>query len=483
MAEVFMWGQFRMKYIFMVFILLFGASSQAMNIIPVGNDNNTLYYKIGGGSNFHLPPVSDTASIKLDASADIGIGPSCGAFNPAIAIKNSINDLKNSIDTLETDIVASATASIIALPMYLFAQANPSAYQIFNNGLLSAHKQLDISVKSCETIRSQISQGKNPYQDWATISAGDSWKKKISLDGNTDINSAKKDIDAHSGDDGVAWVTGKKDTLTGTIRAGGKDQDPVNVIADTTKAGYNALLSRSNLDEERPADSSGSSSELARFFPTPKSAEDWITNVIGDQKITTCNDDNCKANQASTIGHGLLPHITSCAQDKDDCADNIRKILTDLVTGNQEINRKNLDSISADGTAISPEVVNSLKNLDSTEQSILVNKLSQEIAMERIINKALIARNILMTGSQVPVISANNPAQVIIEHGIKKLDNDIQSLTFESNTRKQLMSDTVSQILSYSKEQERASARITASPNAPQMMDNGALPLDDGDKK
>ena len=112
-----------------------------------------------------------------------------------------------------------------------------------------------------------------------------------------------------------------------------------------------------------------------------------------------------------------------------------------------------------------------------------MNKLSQEIAMERIINKALIARNILMTGSQVPVISANNPAQVIIDHGIKKLDNDIQSLTFESNTRKQLMSDTVSQILRYSKQQESASTNILAPANQPRMMDNGAMPIDDGDLK
>ena len=474
-----------MKYIVLAYFLIFTTVTQAMNIIPIGNDNNTLYYKIGGGSNFHLPPVSDTTSIKLDANANLSIGPSCSSFNPALTIKNSINDLKDSADNLEQSIVASATASIVQMPMYLFAQANPSAYQLFNNGLLAAHKQLDISVKSCETIRDQISRGKNPYQDWGTISAGDSWKKKLSLmpSGDADINHAKKDIDQHAGDEGVQWVTGKKDSADGAIHAGGKEQPPVNVIADTSKAGYNALLNRSDLADERPAERDGPGSVLAHFFPTPKSAQDWITNVLGDQTITTCNDADCRRSQGSYIGHGLLAHITSCSEDKDDCVDTIRNNFVDLVSGKQESNRKNLDNISAEGTAISPEVINSLQGLDTTQQSILINKIAQEVAMERIINKALVARSILMTGAQVPIISANHPAQVIIDYAVKKLDNDIQSLISESKTRKELMTDTVSQILTYSKQQESESANISPASVPTAIMDNGAIPSEGGDKR
>jgi len=232
---------------------------------------------MGGGSDFAMPPVSDT-TIRIHSKADLGLGNSCQSYNPALSITNSINDLKSASDNLEQSVVASATGGLVQLPTYLLAQANPTAYNLLNNALINAHNKLAITTKSCETVKNQISNGKNPYQDWGTIAVGDQWKKQLSLTSKSeaDINQSKKEIEAHGGENGVSWVQGNIDS-DGSIHAGGKGQPPVHVIGDTVKAGFNVMLNR---DLQSNADIQ--TEEMAQYFRNPRAASYWLTSVVGD---------------------------------------------------------------------------------------------------------------------------------------------------------------------------------------------------------
>jgi len=464
-----------MKNLITALLVTFSITTYASNIIPVGNGNNKLYYKIGGGNDFELPPVADTSTTVLNAKTNLGTGYSCSAFNPALSIANSINDLKDSTDNLEQNVVSNATGSLVQIPMYLLAQANPTAYNLLNNSLLSAHKQLSVSTKSCEAVKEQISQGKNPYQDWGTLSVDNQWKKHLTLisSGNEDINQVKKNIDTTSGDNGVPWVQGQSDSDS-SLYAGGKSQPSIHVIADTVKAGYNTLLNR-DLQSDADAPNNGTDDQLKQYFPNPKAAVDWTTNVLGDQVVTTCNDDTCKKQQGNLVGHGLLPWITSCQINPTDCVDTIRDNFGNLITGNMPITKDNLDKISADGIAVSPDVISSIQRMDTSQQKIIINKLSQEVAMQRVMDKAFIAKNILSTGAQIPVVSSNHPAQVIIGQAITNLDNDIRSLAFESQTRKATVSDTLSQTLNFSNQQQQDAMRVPAVSSSPSLMENGAM--------
>ena len=456
-------------------------NTYATDIIPTGNNNNMLYYKVGGGSDFALPPVQNTQTINLNADADLGAGYTCGAFNPAQSITNSLNDLKDSTDNIEQAVVSNATGSISEMPMYFLAQASPTAYNLLNNMLLKAHNQIDVSTKSCEQVKNEISRGQNPYQDWGNIAVGDQWKKHLSLTatGNEDINDAKKDVDVNPGKSGVPWVTGSKDAPnSNSYHAGGLSQPPVHAIADTVRAGYNAMLMR-DLNDNSAAPQGG---DLAAQFPQPADAVNWITNVVGDQTITTCNDDSCKQAQGGISGRGLLPWITTCSDsNKTYCADNIRTNLSNLVTGRSSITKDNLEAVSASGLIISPQVIAAIRNMDNTQQGIIVNKLAQEVATQHVIDRALIARDILQTGSQIPVIASNKPAQTIINQAIQHLDKDIQSLAFESQVRRQMMSDTISNILGYQSDQQIAAMSVPKVTPAQPLMQNSAI--NSGDQK
>jgi len=336
---------------------------------------------------------------------------------------------------------------------------------------LSSHKKIEISTKSCETVRDEISNGKNPYQDWETLAVGDQWKRHLSLTatGDADINHAKKDIDAHGGEDGVTWVQGTKDN-DGSIRAGGKSQPSIHVIADTVKAGFNVMLKR-DLQSENDA----SSSEMGRYFKNPRAAMEWMTSVVGDQAITTCNDDHCKKAQGSVVGGGLLPWVTSCQADSDNCSDTIRDELGKLVTGNEPVTKANLLKVSADEIVMSPEVIAAIRRMDSSQQIMIIDKLSQEVSLQRVMNKALIARDILGAGAQVPAIAANHPAQAVIGHAIKNLDDDIRSLAFERQIRRQTISSTISETLKFENQQQQDAMRITPVTSSMSLMENGAI--------
>lgn len=446
--------------------------SFASDTVPLGNTNNMLYYKIGGGDNYVLPPLQDTKSINLGASSDLGSGYSCGAFNPLVSIKNTFNNLKNSADNIQNSVIQNVTGSIAEIPMYAIAQADPDLYNLLNNTLLGAHQQLDVTTKACQTVKQEIGQGKNPYKDWAMLAVGNQWKKHLSLtaDGEEDVNEAKTQIETHPGDDGVPWVQGNK-TSDGTY-AGGVGQPSIHVIADTTQAGYNALLNHDlNSNDPAPANT-----QLATDFATPQEAQAWITNVVGDQVVTTCTTDpSCQKAQAGTAGRGLLPWITTCTSStQSDCVDNIRTHLTDLVTGAAPLTKENLNAVSASGVMISPEVITAIRSMDKTQQGIVVNKLAQEAATQRIMDKAFIARNILQTGAQVPVIAANHPAQTVIQQSINALDKDIQSLSFESQIRKQMMSNTLSEVLAMQQSNQQSAIAMPKTTSAQPFINNGA---------
>ena len=446
------------------------------DLVPVGNPNTGLYYKIGGGNNYVLPPVQSSNSIYLNSDADLGAGYSCGAFNPLTSIRNSFNDIKNSVDNIEQSIITNLQGSIAEYPMYLLAQADPDLYNLINNTLLASHQKIDVSSKTCSVVKEEISQGKNPYQDWATISVNDQWKKHLSLTatGDEDINDAKKDIDAHSGDDGVPWVEGTK-TSEGHY-AGGKGQPVIHVVSDTVKAGYNALLNR-DLSSDAAAPNNASNTALVKFFPNPQAAQNWITSVVGDQNITTCTTDaSCQRSQGGVAGRGLLPWITSCSSSMPNlCAENIRDNLTKLVSNQTSMTNENLSAVSADGVMISPQIITAIRGMDSTQQGIVVNKLSQEVATQRVIDVALLARNIVQTGSQVPVVASNKPAQSVLQQSIQTLDNDIQSLSFESKIRKEMTSNTLSTILDYQQAQQQAAISVPKTNPALPFVNNSAI--------
>jgi len=421
--------------------------------VPIGD--SPFYYQIGGGDDFSLPPTMDSTTIHLKAETSLTEGSDCGVFKPDATFEDYFNG--NEIQDLTNQVYDSAQGAIEELPGYLLSKTDPSLYNMMTNNMLGANAQFNLKTKSCNAIKQQINAGENPYQDFATVSVNNQLKKQISLaknDNNKDVVKTMQNISANGGNAGIPWVQGNDDG-TGTKMAGGQGQPVVHVIQDTTTAGYNVLLGRNTDDTSTPSQNS-QNAYLVSVWASPTDAATWVVQTIGDMSVTTC--DGCDKNQ--TPGKGLRYWVEVCTDDNQDyCAKNLSTKIDDMVTGNEDVNKDNLLAVSAPGVIINEAVISAIKQMDATTQSIVINKLGEEASAQKVFNMAMLARRVLETGSEVPVIASDKPAQTQIHKGMKKLDDDIQSMTFEQNARKSMMSNTVASILDYSKAQNAQSAQ------------------------
>jgi integrating conjugative element protein (TIGR03755 family) len=442
----------------------------ASGLIPAVKSG--LYYQMGGGNDVPLPAFYNTSTIPLDVDGDVGLGFDCGAFNPVASIKNSLNNIKNSALNVEHQVLNDATSAITEFPLYELSRADPNLYNLITRAMAGAREDIAVSTKSCEVMQSEIASGQDPYANWGQISLGNSWKQTIGTaetSGNGDINQARQKVSQDAGRSGVPWVN--PDALSSisgvsTHNAGGVNQPPIHIIHDTALSGY-GVIENSNHTTLAHSIANHTHSELATVFPTAHSAADWITNVVGDEIITTYNN----GSKNSQPGVGLYTDIEY--QTKQ-----IIPKLQALVIGNTPLTLDNLNAISPENMTLSPDIIRTIQRQPKVIQGIVINKLAQNIAAMMVINKARLAMRILQSGSRIPAIYANQAAQKNIQQAISWLQQDIQNILMFIKARQELMSNMLSTVLSAGQSQETDNTAVAVpKPQLPEM-EHGAVLLE-----
>lgn len=97
--------------------------------------------------------------------------------------------------------------------------------------------------------------------------------------------------------------------------------------------------------------------------------------------------------------------------------------------------------------AVSPQLLAALRRLPPDTRDVAVNRLSQELAMHRVIDKALVARAALLTGMSLPQVTAAGDAMRDTQASIDRLTHYIDDLMYEARVRKELTSQTALAIM------------------------------------
>jgi integrating conjugative element protein (TIGR03755 family) len=407
------------------------------------------YYEIGGAQPVSAPANPLVTSVTLGGSAELGAGYSCGKFDPVAAVSNSLNQIGAGIDNMMNAMMAAAGAAIAALPALILQRANPGLYDLFQNALLRAQATMELATKSCEQMEAEIAKGKNPYADLITLSKGNDWKVQMGIGGN-DAVTAKDAVETSNGDNGVPWLGGQ---------AGGTGQPVLEFTGDIVKAGY-------NINMNRPITATGpgaSGARLTEIWATPADARDWVVDVVGENIVTTC--DTCRKD--SIPGTGLLPKLNQEAND-------VTIEMQNLVGGTMPLTLDNLNKITAPGVAITRQVIEAIREMPASEQSLIMGRLVSEISTARTVEKALFARRLLLSGRQVPEVYATEVAREHADTSIAELDKEIENLLFETRVRKEVVSNTIVTLL------QRAAARRQASLNTPKVSPLDPRPLRNG---
>ena len=468
-----------MKIIAITTTLLLAAGQAAFanlssQLIP-GQGN--LYYEIGGGDITPLPYDSGT-NIRLNVGGNASLGLNCGAFNPETSIMNSLNGVGHSFGKMAADVKNNLTGMIIGEAGYEMAKAMPNVYKFMRDGFSLGQDGFSLSTKSCQTMLSEVDQGKNPGKDWMNAAMGQDWQYHMSLassqaakegllgSNSNDITQAQSTIDQDAGKSGVQWVQGI--SKKGQTFAGGKFQPTIKLTSDTVIAGYNVLLgnNRSYDDMTTPMQISVNQG-ITGIFASPIDAGKWAEYVIGENTITTYSG----GSKMATPGKGLLHYIESQTQQ-------IKPILARLVEEQttQNINLKELQKLNSPKITISPGVISAIQKInDPTLQAIWVSRIAQGIAANRVINKAELVRQFLLVGSQVPAISANSAAQKGIESDMQHLNMFINSVRQGPENTRTFLSGSISDLLHAVHNQEVSNASIQASSSLGPLMENGAI--------
>jgi len=409
------------------------------------------YYEIGGAEPVSVPANPAVVSVTLGGSAQLGLGYSCGKFDPVAAVTNTLNNVGAGVDNMMNAMTAAATSAIAALPALILQRANPGLYDLFQNALIKAEETMQLATKSCEQMEAEIAQGKNPYADLITLSKGNDWKVQMGVGGN-DAVTAKTTVESSNGDNGVPWIGGQ---------AGGSGQPVLEFTGDIVEAGYNINMNRAVTDATPvPA---ASSTRLSEIWPSPVDARDWTVEVVGENIVTTC--DTCRKD--SIPGTGLLPKLY---QESTSVTTEIQN----LVSGVTPPTLANLDQITAPGVAITRQVIEAIREMPASEQSLIMGRLVSEISTARTLEKALFARRLLLSGRQVPEVYATEVAREHADNSIAELDKEIENLLFETRVRKEVVSDTVTTLL------QRAAARRQSALTVPEVPTLDPNPLRGG---
>jgi integrating conjugative element protein (TIGR03755 family) len=414
-------------------------------------EDSLWYYEIGGAEPVSAPANPSVVSVTLGGSAELGLGYSCGKFDPVAAVTHTLNNIAGGVDNMTNAMTAAATAAIAALPALILQRANPGLYDLFQNALLQAEEVMQLATQSCEQMEAEIAAGKNPYADLITLSKGNDWKLQMGIGGN-DAVTAKEAVETANGANGVPWIGGP---------AGGAGHPVLQFTGDLVKAGYNLHMNRP-VTAEGPV-STTESARLAAIWPTPEEARDWVVDVVGENIVTTC--DTCRKD--SIPGTGLLPKLH---QESEAVAEELEA----LVSGETPLDLETLEAVTAPGIAVTRQVIEAIREMPATEQGLIIGRLVAEISTARTIEKALYARRLLLTGRQVPEVYATEVAREHADASIAELDREIESLLFETRVRRELVSDTVAVLL------RRAAARRQSSLNVPQVSPVDPRPLSHG---
>jgi len=415
----------------------------------VPGDKSLLYYRIGGGEPVSRPANPTSTTLKLGLSGSARRNYSCGRFDVGVTIDN----LMNGFSSLGTKLTNAVRANLLALPLYILQRASPGLYELFQTYQKKAEAEWNIALKSCEEMEAQIKQGGDPYAEWISLAKGENWKD-ISLS-TRDAVLAKQRVESDGGVNGLTWIGGAK--------RGGRNQAAIEVIRDMTQAGYNVTMNR-------PAAASPTTvfpptTKLATAFPSPSVAADWLVSVIGDRQISLCDEVACQA-KASTPGSGLLP--------KYEAERPVAEVqLQAVVSGSASPSYADLEKASAPGVAVSRELVEALRSLRPAERQLAVGRLSMEVAQARVVDKALMLRNVLLTGGGVPE-TGWEPAQKELRERVDLLNRHLDDLLFETRVRREVVSSTATHLI----ESFRADQATSAATRQQERTDN--RPLENG---
>lgn len=386
----------------------------------IGDD---VLYSVGGGSAVSMGSAGNMDSISIGGGWNTNL--ICGNMNLSSTLENQLNGASQGFQTIMGSMLTNATQAVASLPGLILQRANPALYNLITNGILQGRLDFDRSKGTCRAIADKMVDVAGRQMGWNKLAEGQAMTQAVAR--TSDAVTAVSEVEKKSGNDGVTWVGGNK--------AGGAGQQPIKVVSDITRAGYNLMTGRSPTETSSISAATCGNGLVCNTWSSPKEATDFANRVLGEQQQQTC--DTC-TKTATTAGVGLTPLIQEAYDTK-------LKALNGLITGSVAATSENLALASSDSLPITRGVVEALRT--EQDQDVLAKRLASDVALSEVLGKALLLQRTLLTGSKEPNVAANDVAIRAISQENTGLQQEIDNLKTELELRRSLASNAPTAIL------------------------------------
>lgn len=405
------------------------AADDNYSIDQQGAIADSLYYQIGGGSVI-TPALTRRNTQLLNMQVGWKADLMCGNFDIDTTVRNQLNGVTDGFKDLMGNVIQNATSAVASLPAMIIQRANPQLYDLLTNGVLQGRIDFDKSQLSCQKMAEKMTD----------FAYGSAWTQSAKAENYQSITTSEKDavraekrMEQEAASKGKTWVGGQK--------RGGSGQQSIKLVGDTTKAGYN-ILNQRNVTETGSVSGSQCQGEICRVWSKPEDAAKWMTRVVGEQTINVAPDNDAggssEQKSGAQAGVGLSPLIAE-EQEK------IAQVMADLVNGNLKPTHENLAKASGGSLQLTRGVVEALR--DEPDASVLVQRLSGEMALARVMEQALMARRTLLAGMREPNIASEKEAQTQLNQTTLQLDQELNQLRLELEMRRMLADNASTSVL------------------------------------
>lgn len=414
--------------------------------------DDEFYYRVGGGEALTRAPSNRSETIEIGGGVSWNTDLMCGNFDMSVSVQEQLDGLKGSFNKIMGDVIDAATGAVASLPALIIQKANPALYDLLQNGVLQASEEFNVARASCEdmvgVMDDVISGG-----GWESASRVGYWAGESNS--GSELLATRDGANGEGLDAGVTWVAGSK--------RGGRDQAAVSLIGDTAKAGYNQVLRR-DPDSTSSTTSTCADAPICEQWASPQAFSDWLVAVIGERKIRTCEGCDKVATQA---GMGLT-HQLGIEQTQ------ILADLETLVASGAAPTADELDKVSGGpGLRVTRRVIEAIREEPSEGQAMVINRLANEMALSRTMERAMMARRALLAGMKEPNIANLAIAQEELRPYVAELEQEIENILYELEIREKIATNTMAELIV--RERVRNAVPIVESPPGSQFEDGATV--------
>ena len=198
------------------------------------DDDYEFIYQLGGASAIGSAASNRDQTVRIGGGVGWNTDLMCGNFDINLSIQNQLNGVSGAFQNLMDNVINAASGVVASLPALVLQRLNPALYDLLQNGILQASEEFHLGEISCKKIVEGLKTS-NGGEGWDAMAVGRYWAN-ASQAPEQDILLVEEAADEEGMNAGIPWLNGEE--------RGGLDQPPIEVVKDTTVAGYNLLLNR-----------------------------------------------------------------------------------------------------------------------------------------------------------------------------------------------------------------------------------------------